>query len=221
MTIYLATGNPHKAQELREIFNDVENCNKVKNFTELKIILPKEAGVEYNPDETGSTFAENAMIKAKALWTALFRKKQADYTVIADDSGICVDALGGAPGIYSARYGTVTSDSTPILVNGAPKPELTAREKNQLLLSNMENVDDRRCHFTCAMAAYFGPNRFAIAQETLEGELAREERGAGGFGYDPLVYLPEYGKTVAELGEAEKNKISHRAKAARLLAKML
>jgi XTP/dITP diphosphohydrolase len=129
--------------------------------------------------------------------------------VIADDSGLCVDALGGKPGIYSARYGSVRGR------------KLEDKARNALLLREMANNPNRKAHFVCAMVLLYSEDRFAAVEETLEGELISEERGTGGFGYDPILFLPEYGKTVAELSEDEKNRLSHRAKAARGIAALL
>ncbi|MDR3172909.1 MAG: non-canonical purine NTP pyrophosphatase [Treponema sp.] len=137
--------------------------------------------------------------------------------VLADDSGICVDALGGRPGIYSARY---AGRDDPGLLEGK-KPE--APERNALLLEELGDNPNRTARFVCAMVLLWDENRFLSVQETLEGELVRpgEGRGSGGFGYDPIFYLPDRGVTVAELSGAEKNRISHRGKAARIITKLL
>ena len=203
MTIWFATGNAHKKKELSAILS-----------TELRI--PSEVGVAFAPEETGSSFFENALIKAGELHKLLSGRHQDAWrqgdAIIADDSGICVDALGGRPGIYSARYGGKLNDS----------------ERNALLLTELgDNPSDkplRNASFVCAMVLYYGPDRFFIAQETLEGELvknAEAARGSGGFGYDPILYLPELGRTVAELSEEEKNRHSHRGKAGRAIARIL
>lgn len=123
-----------------------------------------------------------------------------------------MDALGGRPGIYSARYGS----------EGCKK--LTAAERNALLLGELGDNPNRKARFVCAMVLLFSEDRFFVAQETLEGEIisrAEGKRGSGGFGYDPILWLPELSRTVAELSEEEKNRISHRGKAARALAKLL
>jgi XTP/dITP diphosphohydrolase len=199
MTIYLATGNLHKRDEMQAI------------FTGHRVLLPSEAGVTgFDPDETGTTFAENALIKAETLHRALSARGLPGATVLADDSGLCVDALDGRPGIYSARYG---SDQN----NGA---KLTDRERNALLLDEVGNATQRSARFVCALCLYRGKDRYTIAQETLEGEIIRskdEIRGTGGFGYDPILYLPPFGRTVAELSAAEKNSVSHRARAAAII----
>jgi XTP/dITP diphosphohydrolase len=124
--------------------------------------------------------------------------------VISDDSGICLPALGNAPGVYSARYGDLVMGNT----------NMTDAQRNQFLLEKMQGKEDREAFFVCAMVVLFNEYRFFAAQETLSGMLAESPSGSGGFGYDPLLYLPEKGCTVAQLGAEEKNRISHRAKAA-------
>ncbi|MDR2784206.1 MAG: RdgB/HAM1 family non-canonical purine NTP pyrophosphatase [Treponema sp.] len=200
MTIWFATGNEHKRRELAAILAG----HSVK--------IPSDADIAFDPDETGCAFLENAFIKAHALFE-LVREP-----VIADDSGLCVDALGGKPGVYSARYG------------GVADGKLTSSERNALLLKEISAASAvsaaacRTARFVCAMALVLSKDRFFAVQETLEGEIVSEERGArgtGGFGYDPIFFLPERGITVAELSEQEKNGISHRAKAARTIGKLL
>jgi len=189
MKLLFASGNAHKKQEIERIFVGHE------------ILLPGELGIDFEFEEEGLTFYENSMGKAMALFNL------AQKPVITDDSGICVDALDGEPGIYSARYG---SDEGRLL---------SARERNALLLERMDGHEARSCRFVCCMTLVISPWRHYCAQETLEGILAREERGVGGFGYDPIVFLPEFGKTVAELGPEEKDEVSHRGRAGkRLLA---
>ncbi|MDR1374867.1 MAG: RdgB/HAM1 family non-canonical purine NTP pyrophosphatase [Treponema sp.] len=202
MTLWFATGNLHKREELAAV---------LKGHT---VKMPREGGFVFDPDETGTTFLENALIKGRALYR-LVREP-----VIADDSGLCVDALGGGPGIYSARYGSGRNRET-----GAPgEGKLSAPERNALLLEELGDTPRRSARFVCAMALILGEDRFCTVQETLEGEIAGslgEARGSGGFGYDPVFYLPGRGCTVAELSEADKNLISHRGKAARAIAKLL
>jgi XTP/dITP diphosphohydrolase len=187
---------------------------------------------------------ENALLKARALSRLLGERGIFD-PVLADDSGLCVDALGGRPGIHSARYGGRYSGhhggprdeggngpcpdpdgpGTPGSPSGnAPETPkiLESPERNRLLLEELGDAPNRGARFVCAMVLLFDENRFACVQETLEGEIVSARgRGEGGFGYDPLLYLPDRGRTVAELGEAEKNRISHRAKAARAIAALL
>ncbi|MDR2739899.1 MAG: RdgB/HAM1 family non-canonical purine NTP pyrophosphatase [Treponema sp.] len=191
MTIWFATGNPHKRAELAALFPG----HTVK--------IPADENFPFEPDETGAAFAENALIKAREL------RRLVSAPVIADDSGLCVDALDGRPGIYSARYG----------FGGGEK--LNAPERNALLLQELGDNPCRQARFVCAMVLLFSEDRFYLVQETLEGELIREARGQGGFGYDPILYLPQLGCTVAELSEEEKNRVSHRGKAGRAIAKLL
>ena len=208
MTIWFATGNLHKKKELADILSADINLKtpwELKVPWELK--TPKEAGLEFDPEETGKTFLENALIKASALYQLV------KEPVIADDSGICVDALDGNPGVYSARYGG---------------KGLSTAERNALLLSEYDNLefaaDGRKARFVCAMVLYYSPDRFFVAQETLEGELVKnidDARGTDGFGYDPILFIPEMGRTVAELTDVEKSRLSHRGKAGRVIAKIL
>ncbi len=188
MTIYLASGNRHKQEEFAAILKDHH------------VILPADAGIAFEPKETGATFFENALLKAEALYDIV------KMPVIADDSGLCIDALDGRPGIYSARYG---------MKDGVP---LDAADRNRLVLQQMEGIKKRNCRFVCCIVVMLGPHRFFTVQETCEGVIADEPRGAHGFGYDPIVYLPEIGKTVAELTAEEKNMSSHRGKAGRIVS---
>ncbi len=192
MQLLIATNNIHKFEELRP------------QFAGHELLRPADLGIQhFNPEEHGATFFENALIKAEALY------KITERPVIADDSGLCVEALGGRPGIESARYGALAGESLP------------AAEKNRLLLSELEHVQDRRCAFVCCLVLYYGRQRFLCVQETMEGEISMTPRGTQGFGYDPIVYLPQWAKTVAELSPEEKNRISHRGKAAQKMAAML
>ena len=177
----LATGNAHKAQELGEILD-------------MRVTTMRDAGFSGEIVEDGSSFAENAMIKCRAVWNALHRP------CIADDSGLCVDALDGAPGIYSARYAG----------EGA-----TSAERNEKLLHALENVpeDERGAHFTCVMACILDESTAFTVEGRIDGVIAFLPRGGNGFGYDPLFYIPERGCTMAELEPRVKNEISHRARA--------
>lgn len=226
MKIYLATGNQGKKREMAEIFAGHE------------ILTPADAGIVFDPQETGKTFYENSLIKARSLFELV------KAPVIADDSGICVDALGGRPGIYSARYGGKNASCG--MPNGEKIPqskqnEFLIAELNEALANcaysdkksaapGYENAlyspqflnGHRSCHYTCAMVLYMGQDKLFVAQDTMEGyliERIEDARGNGGFGYDPIVVLPN-GKTVAELSDDEKNEISHRGKAARAILKM-
>ncbi|MDR2370742.1 MAG: RdgB/HAM1 family non-canonical purine NTP pyrophosphatase [Treponema sp.] len=198
MTVWLATGNAHKKAELAAILR-----------SDKTLRIPSDAGIAFDPAENGSTFAENALIKAEALWSIV------KEPVIADDSGLCVDALGGRPGIYSARYAGPAKDG------GGKK--IGAAERNALLLGELDGAAERSARFVCAMALVYGEGRFFIVQETLEGEIALPEQaaGTGGFGYDPVFFLPERRCTLAELDAGEKNALSHRGKAGRIIAGFL
>jgi XTP/dITP diphosphohydrolase len=216
--LWLASGNRHKRLELSRI------------LTGLALKGPEEGGIGgFDPPETGSGFVENALLKARAL-SRLLAERGIFEPVLADDSGLCVDALDGMPGIYSARYCGRGSghnsgrygghnDGGPGASGGE---KLEAPERNRLLLEELGDRPDRRARFVCAMVLYYDEYRFICVQETLEGEITRSPgRGEGGFGYDPILYLPALGRTVAELGEDEKNRLSHRAKAGKALAKIL
>jgi XTP/dITP diphosphohydrolase len=187
MELILATGNPHKKEELSRI------------LAPHIVLIPSDIGVDFDADETGTSYLENALIKARVLAEA-----SGGRPVLADDSGISVPALGGAPGVFSARYGS----------EGAGR-ELEASERNQLLLQNMADFsgEKRQAFFVCCMALILEDYRIFTAQETFGGIIAEEPSGAGGFGYDPIFLLPETGRTVAELDEGEKDRISHRGRA--------
>ncbi|WP_147612363.1 RdgB/HAM1 family non-canonical purine NTP pyrophosphatase [Treponema pectinovorum] len=203
MRLFLASGNRHKQKEVQEILKDYE------------VLIPKDLGIVFDPVETGESFYENSLIKARSLWDLVHE------TVIADDSGICVEALNNAPGIYSARY------AGPSYMKGYPDGhKITQEEQNNYLIQQLNDTEseNRNCFYVCSMVLLFNPQKFFIAQETFEGKLIKdisEQAGNGGFGYDPIVYLPKYKKTVAELSADEKNKISHRGKALRQIATIL
>ena len=223
MKLYLATGNENKKREMRQILETPGSS--------IQIVIPKDEGIDFNPEETGTTFYENSLIKARTLWNIVH------CPVLADDSGICVDALGGAPGVYSSRY------AGPLAMQGMPDGrKVSQQEQNRMLIDQLNDAvaggidleagrrnglfaqGARSAHYTCSMVFYFGLDKFAIAEETMEGciiERAEDQRGSGGFGYDPLFFLPEYGKTAAELGAEEKNAISDRGKAPRILMEIL
>jgi XTP/dITP diphosphohydrolase len=196
MTIWFATGNAHKRAELAAIFSG------------HSIKIPADLGVSFDPDETGASFAENALIKARELRRLTAAAGYGD-PVVADDSGLCVDALDGRPGILSARYGSEGSE------------KLGDGDRNALLLRELGDNPNRKARFVCAMALLLDEDRFFLIQETLEGELIAREQGQGGFGYDPILLIPALGRTVAELSGEEKNRISHRGKAGRAIAKLL
>ena len=186
MKLIIASNNQHKLIEIREILGDF--------FSE--IVSAREAGIEHETVEDGTTFLENALKKAREM------TEISGCAALADDSGICVDALGGAPGIYSARFSGVHGDDAA---------------NNRLLLEKMEGVSDRKAHYTCAIALSYPDGREVTAEGYFHGEIGYEEKGQYGFGYDPLFYLPEYGCTSAQILPEEKNKISHRAVALREL----
>jgi XTP/dITP diphosphohydrolase len=197
-----ASGNRHKAEEAAAILALAGIAGGVK--------LPTDCGLAFDPVEDGASFLENALIKARALYHALKAAGTAGgFRILADDSGLCVDALGGRPGIYSARYGERDGKA------------VTAGERNRLLLDEMRGVRDRRARFVCSAVVLFDENRFVTVQETVEGAIAFEERGTGGFGYDPLFFLPDRGLSIAELPEGEKHQISHRGRAFRAIAPFL
>jgi len=190
--LIFATGNEGKMREVRMILSDLG----------VEVLSLKEAGITADVEENGATFEENAIIKAKAIM------KLTNEIVLADDSGLEVDALNKEPGIYSARYmGHDTS----------------YRIKNQSLIDRLEGKvgDERRARFVCAIAAAFPAGRVITTRGTMEGQIGYEERGENGFGYDPIFYLPEYGCYSGELPLEEKNKLSHRGKALRLMKEEL
>lgn len=190
--LIFATGNEGKMKEVRMILADLG----------VEILSLKEAGIDVDVEENGTTFEENAAIKAKEI------SKLTGEIVLADDSGLEVDALNKEPGIYSARYmGYDTSYHI----------------KNQNLIDRLEGKegDERSARFVCAIAAAFPDGRVLITRGTMEGQIGYEERGTNGFGYDPILYLPEYGCCSAELSLEEKNKISHRGEALRLMKEEL
>jgi XTP/dITP diphosphohydrolase len=212
MTVWLATGNIHKKKELANILSDA-----MLETASLDLKIPTDVGLAFDPEETGNTFLENALIKAAEL----YRQLGNGQPVIADDSGICVDALDGRPGIYSARYTGAPVPQSPV---PDPRSLLSDTERNALLLAELGDNPRRSARFVCAMVLYCGADRFFSAQETMEGELvlnAESARGLGGFGYDPILYIPELRRTVAELSDEEKNRLSHRGKAGKVIGHIL
>ena len=190
--IIFATGNEGKMREIREILSDLD----------VEVLSMKEAGIKADIVEDGTTFEENAVIKAKTIC------ELCGEITLADDSGLEIEYLNKEPGVYSARYmGEDTS----------------YRIKNANLIERLEGVPDekRTARFVCAVAAAFPDGSVKTVRETMEGRIGYEERGANGFGYDPIFFLPEYGCTSAELSMEEKNKISHRGKALRAIKEEL
>ena len=190
MRFVLATHNPGKLREMGEILKDFG----------IEVVSPKDLGITVDVEETGSTFAENAMLKAKAIC------KAADLPAIADDSGLCVDALNGAPGVYSARYGGEGLDD---------------RGRYMLLLSSLRGAPPRAAHFACAVACAFPNGDTLTAEGRCDGSIAYAPLGEGGFGYDPVFLLPGTGKTFGQLTQEEKSAVSHRGRALREFSEKL
>lgn len=190
--IIFATSNEGKMKEIRMILNDMD----------VEVLSLKEAGIHADIVENGRTFEENAIIKAKTV---------CDITgeaVLADDSGLEVDYLNGEPGIYSARF---MGEDTPYTI------------KNNAIIDKLVNAKgaERSARFVCVIAAAFPDGEIITRRATIEGEIGYKEEGSNGFGYDPIMYLPEYGTTTAGLSAEQKNEISHRGKALRLMKEEL
>ena len=178
----LATHNPGKLKEMGAI---------LARFG-VEVVSPKDLGLTVDVEETGTTFAENAMLKAKAICAA------AKLPAIADDSGLCVDALNGGPGVYSARYGGEGLDD---------------KGRYMLLLNSLRGQSTRTAHFTCAIACAFPNGDTLTAEGRCDGTIAYAPMGEGGFGYDPVFFVPELKKTFGQLTAEEKSAISHRGRA--------
>jgi XTP/dITP diphosphohydrolase len=201
MQIIFATGNQGKLREIKEILGGPG----------IEISSMKEAGVACDPEENGSTFLENAFIKAEAVrekCNASSDPKLREALVMADDSGLVIDAMPDELGVKSARFMGHDTDY---------------RLKNTAILERLADVPEekRSARFVCAIAAVFPDGRKVDAEGVMEGRIAHEIAGKGGFGYDPIFFLPERGCTSAELTEEEKNAISHRGKALRLMKEKL
>lgn len=190
--IIFATGNQGKMREIKQIMADME----------VEVVSMKEAGICMDIDENGTTFEENALIKARAI------ANEAKTIVLADDSGLEIDFLDKAPGVLSARY---MGEETPYEV------------KNAHILELLKDVQGkaRSARFVCSIAAVFPDGREFTTYATIEGEIARKSAGENGFGYDPIFYVPEFDKTTAQLSAEEKNKISHRGKALTMMKDIL
>ena len=186
----LATHNPGKLKEMSDI---------LARFG-VEVVSPGDLGITVDVEETGTTFAENAMLKAKAICAA------AKLPAIADDSGLCVDALNGGPGVYSARYGGEGLDD---------------KGRYMLLLNNMRGQTTRAAHFTCSIACAFPNGDTLTAEGRCDGTIAFAPMGEGGFGYDPVFFVPEKAKTFGQLTAEEKSTISHRGKALKSFAEKL
>ena len=193
MRAVLASNNRHKLQEIREILSAYG----------INVVLMKDLGLQIEPDETGTTFEENSYIKAKAVMDAT------NLPVIADDSGLSVDALDGAPGIHSARYGGDACSCD--------------RDRLMLLLENMKNVpaDRRTARFVCVITFLKPDGIKLVARGECEGVIDTQPRGTSEFGYDPVFYVPSEGCTFSEMGAERKNSISHRSNALKKLCEML
>ncbi|MGM9619665.1 MAG: XTP/dITP diphosphatase [Oscillospiraceae bacterium] len=190
MKFVLASQNRGKLAEMEEILSRLG----------VEVVLQSDLGLSVEVEETGTTFMENARLKAVAVMQA------SGLPAIADDSGLCVDALGGGPGVYSARYGG---------------GDLTDAEKVQLLLSNMRGASTRAAHFASAIVCAFPDGNELTAEGRVDGSIAYAPVGEGGFGYDPVFFYPAAGKTFAQLSREEKAQVSHRGNALRAFAKKL
>ena len=179
MFLLVASGNKGKIREIKSILSDLN----------IEILSLKDVGINADIEENGSTFEENALIKACEI------AKLVDMPVLADDSGLCVDALNGAPGIYSARYAGENA---------------TDADRIGKLLAELKNVNDRNARFVCVMAMVLPNGQRIVSEGTVQGTIAEEPMGASGFGYDPVFIPNGYRQSFAQLGEDEKNKLSHR-----------
>lgn len=184
-TLIIASNNSHKINEIKAILSEFD----------IEILSLKEAGIDIDVEETGATFMENAYIKASEI-----HKIRSNAMILADDSGLTVDALGGAPGVYSARFAGEHGND---------------RKNNEKLISMLEGIpgEKRTARFVCAMVLISEDNKAIKVQGEVDGYIKKELSGAGGFGYDPLFYVPEYDMTFAEMSEEQKNVTSHRASA--------
>ncbi len=191
MKLVLASKNQGKLREMQAILGAMN----------VRVLLESEVGIDLDVEETGTTFEENSRLKAEAVMRAC------GLPAIADDSGLVADALGGAPGVYSARFGNLDSDEA----------------RTAYLLEKMADVpeENRTARFVSVITCCFPDGRTISARGVCEGRITREPRGTGGFGYDPVFLVPETGKTFSEMTAEEKNRISHRAAALRSFSKLL
>ena len=190
MELVLASNNPHKVAEVRRILHGIT------------VRTPAECGVQFSFDETGSTYDENALGKARHLYRLL------GVPTLADDSGLTVAALGGAPGVRSARF-------------APPGTQLDDAGRCAYLLSLMGGAGDRSAAFICCLALILDSHRLLLVQEAVAGEITARGRGTRGFGYDPVFLLPHLGRTMAELSGEEKDRVSHRGRALRRARRLL
>ncbi len=186
--LILATNNSHKVNEFKQI------------FTNVNLLSLKDIGLITDIIEDADTFVGNSLIKCRTIYNLTGKP------VIADDSGLSVDQLGGAPGVFSARYG---------------KPEFNDKDRYEFLLSNMDFTKSAGASFVCALTLYVNPNRIFTVQEEVRGTITDTPRGTNGFGYDPIFYIEQFDKTYAELSEEQKNCISHRGKASKIMKKII
>ena len=193
MKLILATNNEHKVREMRQILGD--------HFSEM--VTLKEAGISHETVEDGTTFKENALKKAREI------TEITGLPALADDSGLCVLALDGMPGVFSARYASTDDNNA------------TDQANRDLLLKNMEGITDRRAYFACAIALTMPDGTAYETEGRFYGEIGFSEKGENGFGYDSLFFVPEYNMTSAEMSPETKNSLSHRGEALRELEKML
>ena len=193
MKVVLASKNPHKLVEIKQITDKFG----------FDLVLQSELGIDIDVEETGTTFEENSLIKARAVMEAT------GLPALADDSGIAVDALNGEPGVYSARYGFDES--------------LDDWGRMMLLLRNTEHVPDgqRQAKFVCVISFITPEGKIIQARGEIHGELTRQPRGENGVGYDPIFYYPPYGMTTAEMSAEDKNQVSHRANALKIFNEKL
>ncbi len=188
---------------MRTIVVATNNLGKIKEFQKLfsedKVLSLKDIGYTKEIIENGKTFQENAYIKAKEV------AKSRNAIVLADDSGLEVEALNGAPGIYSARYAG----------------DHDTEKNNALLIKNLKGIENRKARFVCALCLYYPDDTYILVEGECFGQITEEARGSNGFGYDPYFFIPEYSKTMAELPLETKNQISHRANALKKLKELL
>ena len=191
MKLIIASNNEGKIREMKKILIPLG----------YEVLSQKEANIDLEVEETGKSYEENAILKAEAIYNIT------KTNVLSDDSGLSIDYFDGAPGLYSARF----------------KPELSSKDTNEYVLHEMENVkdEDRTASFVCCICFIKENGEKIIVEATCDGKIAYEQKGNNGFGYDPIFFLEEYGQTMAEISEDEKNKISHRAKALEMLRKKL
>ena len=197
--IIFATGNKGKIREIKEIVKDSDHKDRIE------VLSMREADVEAEPDENGADFEDNALIKARAVYDLLQSRPVPEDTVrivMSDDSGLVIDALGGAPGVHSARYMGYDTDY---------------RLRMEHILELMKDIpeEQRSARFVAAVAAVLPDGQSRVVRGAMEGRIGLSIAGENGFGYDPFFYLPQYGMTSAEISPEEKNKISHRGQALR------